>query len=97
MSDFFLTTPQGNNIRVSGATLVGISAATPTFVAVTDGLELEIPIGAFRWSFTLLTGTATIGGLPVLAGFSDWDDAPILVAIPIVIGTPGTGYLRFMT
>lgn len=70
---------------------------TPHFTALSAGGSTTIPAGAFAWTVTFLTGTGTIGGLAVPAGFSDSDAAQLLAAITITTDTPGTAYVRYMT
>jgi hypothetical protein len=69
----------------------------PHFAALAAGETGSIPVGAFNWTVTILTGTATIGGLTVPAGFSDSDAAELETAIEVVTGTPGTAYIRYST
>lgn len=70
---------------------------TPHFTALAAGSSASIPAGAFAWTVTFLTGTGTIGGLAVPAGFSDSDAAQLAAAIAITTDTPGTAYVRYMT
>lgn len=70
---------------------------TPHFTLLTAGTNQIIPINAKGWSVTILTGTGTIGGLAVPAGFSDSDTNKLAATVTIATDTPGTAYVRWNT
>lgn len=54
-----------------------------------------IPIGARGWTFAVLTGTGTFGGVAVAAGFSDCDTNTLKTAIAYTTDAASTAYVRF--
>lgn len=110
MSDYTYLTPQADDTQhkllyliavALGAGTGGISAAlaaptatTPTFVAIPASSSGNIPVTAKNWSFTLLTGTGTIGGVaaPLLIPVSGTTPT---APIPYTTGTTSTAFLSY--
>ena len=72
-------------------------ASTPTFVAVGASGSGSIPVGARGWSFKILTGTGTFGGVTVPTSFSDSNEAGLLTAIPYTTAAASSAYVRYHT
>ncbi len=70
-------------------------SSTPIIQVIGASSTLVIPSGAHNWTFTVLTGTATINNASVPAGFSDSSEAEILSAITIVTGSASSAYIRY--
>ncbi len=72
-------------------------AVTPHIV-VLDAEETQvIPIGAKGWTFSVLTGTATVNGETVPAGFSDSDSQPLAATITVITAAASSAYIRWNT
>lgn len=85
--------------------LQGVSASgsgtagpkTPHPVSLGASATQVIPIGAKGWTITVITGTATINGASVPAGFSDSDDGPLAAAITVITAAASSAYVRWNT
>lgn len=55
-----------------------------------------IPAGVSSWTFTVLSGSATIQGASVPAGFSDADHCRLKVPIVYTTGANSSLYIRFV-
>ena len=83
----------GNIITTAGAQ----QSVTANIAAVEAGDGGSIPVGAKGWTFTVLSGTATFGGVSVAAGFSDSDANTLVAAINYSIGASSSAYVRYNT
>ena len=83
----------GNIITTAGAG----QSVTPNIAAVGASGSGSIPIGAKGWTFTVLSGTATLGGVPVAAGFSDSDPNTLVAEINYTTGASSSAYVRYNT
>lgn len=81
------------------ATPVPVSGqpVTPNFDLLGASDSRSIPVGAKGWTATILTGTGTIGGLAVPAGFSDGDPNTLLAAINVTTDGGSSAYVRWNT
>lgn len=81
------------------ATPVPVSGqpVTPNFDLLGASDSRSIPVGAKGWTATILTGTGTIGGLAVPAGFSDGDSNTLLAAINVTTDGGSSAYVRWNT
>lgn len=70
---------------------------TYTFASLGASGSTTIPISAKSWTVSFLTGTGTIGGQTVSAGFSDSDDKQPTVAITITTAAASSAYIRYST
>ena len=77
------------------STLSFADNVTPNFISLGASTSGTIPINAKGWTVTILTGSATIGGQNVLAGFSDEDKNSPLAAIIISTGSSSSAYIRY--
>lgn len=76
-------------------------SGTPVITLVGASLAFDIPKGSRGWSFSILTGSATVtveGQTPVTvpAGFSDNDLATILKKITITTAAASSAYVRYL-
>lgn len=68
---------------------------TPTFHSMGASASYSIPIGAKGWTVVFLTGTGTIGGQAVSAGFADSDSGTLAAAIALTTGATSSAYVRY--
>jgi hypothetical protein len=82
--------------RINGTPAISTPlSVTPIQTSVGASASGTIPIGAKGWTFTVLSGTATFGGVPVSAGFSDSDPNILLAAISYSTGSASSAYVRY--
>lgn len=72
-------------------------SVTPNIQLIPASTTVSIPIGAKGWTVTFLTGTGTVDGAAVLAGFSDSDNKVLLAAISVHTDAASSAYLRYNT
>lgn len=75
----------------------GSQTVTPHFVSVSASASGTIPSGAKGWTFTVVSGTATFGGVSVPAGFSDSDTNTLSSAISYSTSSASSAYVRYNT
>lgn len=92
-----LTLPQSGKPDFAGTVISMDDQTTPNFVALPASSSQVIPAGAKGWTVSILTGTGTIGGLTVPAGFSDSDTDTTLVPITVTTNANSTAYVRWLT
>jgi hypothetical protein len=68
---------------------------TSTFTLLSASSSVNIPTSAKAWSVSMLTGTGTIGGVAVPAGFNDSSLSPPAVAIAVATNSASTAYVRW--
>ena len=86
------------SVDAGGALITSSSAGvavTPTIAAVGASGSGSIPLGAKGWTFTVLTGTATFGGVTVSAGFSDSDNNTLAATIAYTTASGSSAYVRY--
>lgn len=94
---FILGALQGILAAGGGGGGGGGTPVTPTFVSLGASASQDIPIGAKGWTVTFLTGTGTVGGSAVPAGFSDSDGNTLAAAITVTTDAASTAYIRWNT
>ncbi len=70
---------------------------TPHVVLLGASDSQVIPIGAKGWTVSFLTGTGTVGGAAVPAGFSDSDPNPLAATLTIATDSASSAYVRWNT
>jgi hypothetical protein len=89
--------PEGTAPKITSAVVAVPRSGTRSTYLKTAGQTQAIPVGAFNWTVTILTGTATFDGVAVPAGFSAGDEGALLSALTVVMDTPGTAFMSWMT
>jgi len=89
--------PEGVGAKVTQGVLAIPRSGTRSTYLKTAGQTQAIPVGAFNWTVTILTGTATFDGVAVPAGFSAGNEGALLSALTVVMDTPGTAFMSWMT
>lgn len=90
-------TPMAVDSSGNVPTVPASATGTNFFTAVAASSSGTIPITAKSWTITFLTGTGTLGGVAVAAGFSDSDVKTPSVAIAYTTDAASTAYLRYST
>lgn len=70
---------------------------TPVFKAKIAGETEVIPVGAFDIGIIILTGTGTQNGVDLPAGIPQNFANKTATAITVVLGSPGTARISYMT
>ncbi len=70
---------------------------TPNFFLLGASGSHSIPSGAKGWTVAILSGTGTIGGKAVPAGFSDGSEQTLAAAIVVTTDGSSSAYLRWNT
>lgn len=73
------------------------AARTSTFNSLGASGSVNIPTAAKAWTVSFLTGTGTIGGKAVPAGFSDSSAFPPAVTIAVTTDSASSAYVRWET
>lgn len=68
---------------------------SPRFHAMGASATYSIPIGAKGWTVSYFTGTGTVGGVAVPAGFSDSDSGTLASAIVVTTDSGSSAYVRY--
>lgn len=87
----------GVKVILIGNSIVNQKPVTPSFHSLGASTSFSIPIGARGWTVTFLTGTGTIGGKAVPAGFSESDPNTLAAAIAIATDSGSSAYVRYNT
>lgn len=93
---FGQTAPTGTGLPVVPSSS-SEATGTLTMVAATASSTTNIPIGAFNVGIIILTGTGTVGGvdLPALTPLNINDK--LAAAVSVVLGSPGTARISYLT
>ena len=70
-------------------------AVTPFIEVVGPSVSGTIPKGVKSWTFSVLSGSATLMGVSVPSGFSDSDTLSLNVPLIITTGTNSSVYIRY--
>lgn len=83
----------------TGAQTVSSAAqtVTPNIVELGASATQVIPIGAKGWTYGILSGTATVNGVALAAGFTDGDPYTLAATITIITGATSSAYIRWNT
>ena len=68
---------------------------TVNFVAVGASASGQIPAGSTEWTIVFLTGTGTLGGVPVTAGVSDCSYERLGQPIAYTTDASSSAYVRY--
>lgn len=75
----------------------GSEEVTSHFKTLAAGETQVIPVGAKGYSVSILTGTATIEGEAVPAGYSVGEEKKLLATVTVTCDTPGTATVSWDT
>jgi len=91
--------PDGSAVPLALNADGGINSSTVTQNAVGVGASASgtIPAGAKGWSFKLLTGTGTFGGIAISGSFADSDPGVLAAAIAYTTAAGSSAYVRYGT
>lgn len=74
------------------------ASRTPHVALLGASASQVIPAGAKGWSFVVLTGTATVGGVASIpAGVGDQDNGVLAASLTITTAAASSAYVRWNT
>lgn len=68
---------------------------TPHFHAMGASVSFTIPMGSKGWTISYFTGTGTVGGVAVPAGFSDSDSGTLATDLAVTTDATSSAYVRY--
>ena len=89
------TLPGGGTLPANITVSLTPGTVTPNIVSVGASASGSIPSGAKGWTITFLSGTGTLGGRAVSAGFSDSDTNTTAAAIAYTTNANSSAYVRY--
>lgn len=82
-------------LLVGGSVTVANETAAPNIALLGASSTQVILAGSKGWSISILSGTATINGAAVSAGFSDSDPSTLGASITVITAAASSAYIRY--
>lgn len=76
---------------------LGVTTVTPHMVTLGASASQVIPAGAKGWAMTIFTGTGTVGGAAVGAGFAIDNPKTLAITLTVTTDAASSGFVIWYT